>query len=219
LRRGRQGQANLTDEVLLRILLSAPVSGHSVVRRLLAEQSASHAYAARSTYLGLHRLERKGLLAPDWRPVSGRSVHAKYYRVTAAGARHLRPTSAVSRSVPDFDPVALMVVIAVIGSGDTFEAHARTRRPHVTIIVDPRVPVSSDELRRASIDVNRILGAIGVTTDRELEQPELSATKSDTHCCRRPRTQAWESCKLNGISRRWIRPTITSSDSRRNRVH
>jgi hypothetical protein len=31
--------------------------------------------------------------------------------------------------------------------------------------------VSSDELRRASIDVNRILGAIGVTTDWELEQP------------------------------------------------
>jgi hypothetical protein len=59
----------------------------------------------------------------------------------------------------------LLFFIAVIGSGAPFEARGHDRRPHLTILVDRRVPVSPDRLRRASMDVNRILGAIGVTTD------------------------------------------------------
>jgi hypothetical protein len=166
LRGGPRRPADRTDDGLLRLLATAPASGHGVVKRLRAEQPPSHAHAARSTYLALHRLERRGLLTSDWRPVPGRSVHAKYYRVTAAGTRRLRASNAAA---PDCDPVTLMVLIAVIGSAGTFETRVQERRPHLTILVDRRVPVSPDELRRASMDVNRILGAIGVTTDWELE--------------------------------------------------
>jgi hypothetical protein len=69
-----------------------------------------------------------------------------------------------------------LVLIAVIGSGGTFEARGQDRRPHLTIDVDRRVPVSSYELRRASMDVNRIFGAIGITTDWRLEQPSEHST-------------------------------------------
>ena len=177
LRKGPRRQAHLIDEDLLRILARAPDSGHGVVKRLVSEQPASHPYAARSTYLGLHRLERRGLLTSDWRRVLGRSIQAKYYRVTAAGVRRLRAPNATT-AAPDFDPVTLLVLVAVIGSGGTFEAQGHDQRPHLTILVDRHVPVSSDELRRASMEVNRLFGAIGVTADWELEQPfEHSASR------------------------------------------
>jgi DNA-binding PadR family transcriptional regulator len=167
---GPRRQQDRTDERLLRILAQEPCCGHRLVKRLLAEQPAPPAHAARSMYLGLHRLERMGLLTSDWRPVPGRSIQGKRYRVTVAGARRLGLTDAAHLSARDFDPVTLLVVIAVIGSGGTFEARGQNRRPHLTIFVDRRVPVSPDELRRASLDVNRILGAIGVTADWEFEQ-------------------------------------------------
>jgi hypothetical protein len=170
LRIGPRRPANLMEERLLRIVATAPAPGHVVVKRLLIEQPASPMHAARCTYVGLHRLERRGLLISDWRPVPGRSVQAKYYRVTAAGARRLRAANATCTAAPDVDPVTWLVLIAVIGSGGAFEAHGEDRRPHLTIFVDRRVPVSPDELRRASMDVTRILGAIGVTTDWDLDQ-------------------------------------------------
>jgi hypothetical protein len=74
--------------------------------------------------------------------------------------------------------VMLLFFIAVIGSGATFEARGHDRRPHLTILVDRRVPVSPDQFRRASMDVSRILGAIGVTTDWGLwESSEDSAAR------------------------------------------
>lgn len=60
-----QRQDNLMDEGLLRMLATAPASGHGIVRRLLAERPAPDPHAARSIYLGLHRLERRGLLTSD----------------------------------------------------------------------------------------------------------------------------------------------------------
>jgi PadR family transcriptional regulator PadR len=41
-----------------------------------------------SLYPALHRLERRGLLAAEWRP-SEDNRKAKYYRLTAAGRRML----------------------------------------------------------------------------------------------------------------------------------
>ena len=171
LRNGPQGQGNLMDEGLLRMLATAPASGHGVVRLLLAEQPASDPHAARSTYLGLHRLERRGLLTSDWQQVPGRSIQARYYRVTAAGARRLRGTNAASTAVWDFDPVTLLALIVVIGSGGTLEARGQGRRPHLTVLVDRLVPVLPDELRRASLDVSRIFGAIGVSADWIFQEP------------------------------------------------
>jgi len=176
LRNGPQRQGSLMDEGLLRMLATTPASGHDVVARLLAEDAAADPHAARRTYLGLHRLERRGLLMSDWQQVPGRGIQAKYYRVTAAGSRRLRPANASRTAAPDFDPVTLLVLIAVVGSGSTFEARGQGRRPHLTILVERRGPMSPDELRRASMDVNRIFGAIGVTTEWEVEQPSEDPT-------------------------------------------
>jgi hypothetical protein len=55
----RLRDASPLDEGLLRILTIAPGSGHAVVTQLRAAWQASHPDVARSTYLGLHRLERQ----------------------------------------------------------------------------------------------------------------------------------------------------------------
>ena len=41
-----------------------------------------------SLYPALHRLERKGLIASDWRPTEN-NRRAKYYKLTRAGRRQL----------------------------------------------------------------------------------------------------------------------------------
>jgi hypothetical protein len=70
--------------------------------------------------------------------------------------------------------------MALIGSGSTLAARGHRRQPHVTIFVDRRVPVSMEELRRARIDVKRILGAIGVTTDWESGEPSERTAQRPT---------------------------------------
>ena len=173
--RGRQAVDQREDR-LLRILAPAPAPGHHVVKQLMAEGLAE-SDLVRSVYAGLHQLERRGLVKADRRQLTRRRITVKCYRVTAAGVRRLRTPQAAAAGtvVPEFNPVKWLVVMAVIGSGGTLTARSHSRRPHVTIIVDRRVPVSMEDLRRARIDVNRILGAIGVTADWE---PEGSSERS-----------------------------------------
>ena len=45
-----------------------------------------------SLYPALYRLERKGLIEPEWR-MTEKNRRAKYYRLTAAGERRLREES------------------------------------------------------------------------------------------------------------------------------
>jgi Transcriptional regulator PadR-like family len=172
--RGRgRGAVDQRDDRLLRILAHGPAPGHHVVKQLMTDGLTSESDLVRSVYAGLHRLERRGLLKADRRQLPQRRITVKCYRVTTAGARRLRTphVSAAVTVVPEFRPFTWLVVMAVIGSGNTLGARAHSRRSHVTIVVDRRAPVSMDELRRARIDLNRIFGAIGVTTDWESEEP------------------------------------------------
>jgi Transcriptional regulator PadR-like family len=171
--RGRgRGAIDQFDDRLLRILASEEAPGHRVVKRLMADGPAPESDLVRSVYAGLHRLERTGLLKSEQRQLPRRRLTVKCYRVTSAGARRLRaPHVAAAGTVAELHPVTWLVVMAVIGSGSTPAARDHARRPHLTVFVDPRVPVSVDQLRRARLDVNRILGAIGVTTEWESEEP------------------------------------------------
>jgi DNA-binding PadR family transcriptional regulator len=166
-----QNQISSLDERLLRILSTAPASGHVLTKRLRGAEHHARPYAARATYLELHRLEREGLLTSDWRPVPGRVVNAKYYRLTPIGRRRLDPSTAATPPSSTIDPFTVLVMLAVIGAGNAARAAEGSRQPRLTIFVTCHVPIPIDDLRRASMDVTRILGAIGVTADWVLEGP------------------------------------------------
>jgi hypothetical protein len=166
-----QSKTSSLDERLLGVLLVAPASGHALTKRLRAAERHAIPDAARATYLQLHRLEREGLLTSEWRPVPGRELKAKYYRLTPVGVRRLDPPSIAAPNSSTIDPLTVLVMLAVIGAGNAARAAEGSRQPGLTILVTCRVPIPVDDLRRASMDVTRILGAIGVTADWVLEEP------------------------------------------------
>lgn len=53
-----------------------------------------------SLYPALHRMERRGLISPDWR-VSENGRKAKYYKLTAGGQRELRQQSVAWRKLTE----------------------------------------------------------------------------------------------------------------------
>jgi DNA-binding PadR family transcriptional regulator len=169
-----QQQPAALETSLLRILLVGPASGYVVTQRLGMGQHDPDPYVARLTYVALHRLERKRLLASEWRPVPGRTLAAKYYRLTAAGVRRLHGSNVAPRPTSTVDPLTALVILAVIGAANTARAAEASRQPRLTVLVRCHVPIPIDELRRASMDVTRILGAIGVKADWVLEEPSAS---------------------------------------------
>ena len=164
-------QATLRDEDLLRMLASAPATGHLLVKRLAADGREVDPYLARTTYLGLHRLERQGLLRSEWRPVPGRSLRAKYYRITTSGRRGRCSLNFDSAPVLFIHPLTILLAVAIIGPGDTASGPRQSRRPSLTILVDSHVPIALDEVRQMSMDVTRIFGAIGVKADCDFQGP------------------------------------------------
>jgi DNA-binding PadR family transcriptional regulator len=160
----RLRHASPLDEGLLRILTIAPASGHAVVTQLRAAWQASDPDVARSTYLGLHRLERQGLLTSEWQAVPGRSLAAKYYRVTPRG-RHWLGQPLERAPVLAVHPLTMLLVMAIIGATDTAASPVHARQLHLTILLDSQVPIAQDDLRHVSMDVIRIFGAIGVQAE------------------------------------------------------
>jgi hypothetical protein len=169
--RGQSQSRTSLDERLLGVLLVAPAPGHALTKRLRAAESHAIPDAARATYLQLHRLEREGLLTSEWRPVPGRELTAKYYRLTPVGLRRLDPPNVTTPNSSTIDPFTVLIMLAVIGAGNAARAAEGSRQPGLTILVTCRVPIPIDDLRLASMDVTRILGAIGVTADWVLEEP------------------------------------------------
>jgi hypothetical protein len=102
-------------------------------------------------------------LHAEWRPVSGRTLSTKYYRVTAQG--RLGHAGCDRGRGSAIHPQAMLVVMSVIGPWDASAGPRRSGQPPLTIVVSTQVPILFEELRRASLDVNRILGAIGIKTD------------------------------------------------------
>jgi transcriptional regulator len=77
----------MLDLLILRTLLYGPSHGHAIAKHI---QRTSEALTIEtgSLYPALHRLEAQGLVRAAWQ-LSDKGKRARYYRLTAAGRRHL----------------------------------------------------------------------------------------------------------------------------------
>jgi len=89
---GGKGQIELLqgtlDLLIMRTLLLGPRHGHAIAH--LIEQTSGDVLKVDhgSLYPALQRLERRGWVNADW-GTSENNRRAKYYRLTAAGRKHL----------------------------------------------------------------------------------------------------------------------------------
>jgi len=75
------------DLVLLGVLAAEPGHGYSIISALKARTDGVLDLPEGSVYPALHRLEDRGLIASEWRPVGGR--RRREYRLTLDGTRLL----------------------------------------------------------------------------------------------------------------------------------
>jgi transcriptional regulator len=81
------------DILILRTLHAGPLHGYAVGRVIREASEGVLAIEEGALYPALHRLEGRGLLEAEWGQTdTGR--RAKFYAVTAAGAKHLKGESA-----------------------------------------------------------------------------------------------------------------------------
>jgi PadR family transcriptional regulator PadR len=81
------------DLLILKVIALGPVHGYAIAQRL--QQVSNHVVQAPqgSLYPALHRLEKRGLLAADWKETdTGRE--AKFYRLTRTGRKQLETEAA-----------------------------------------------------------------------------------------------------------------------------
>jgi len=76
------------DMLILQTLQWGPRHGHGIGQLLRAKSEDALQVEHGSLYPALHRLEREGWLAAEWK-MSEANRRAKYYRLTPAGKRHL----------------------------------------------------------------------------------------------------------------------------------
>ncbi|MEJ1933543.1 PadR family transcriptional regulator, partial [Nostoc sp. NIES-2111] len=77
------------DLLLLKTLAPGPLHGYAIAQRILITSQEVLQVQQGSLYPALHRLERRHLIASEWKESdSGRM--AKFYSLTAAGRRQLK---------------------------------------------------------------------------------------------------------------------------------
>lgn len=76
------------DLLILRTLLFGPTHGHAISKHIQRTSEELLQVETGSLYPALHRLEARGLVAASWE-LSEKGKRAKYYRLTAAGRKHL----------------------------------------------------------------------------------------------------------------------------------
>ena len=76
------------DMLILTTLQWGPRHGHGIGQAIRAGSGDLLQVETGSLYPALHRLERQGWLASEWK-VSDKNQRAKYYRLTAAGKKQL----------------------------------------------------------------------------------------------------------------------------------
>jgi transcriptional regulator len=76
------------DMLILQTLQWGPRHGHGIGQLLRAKSEDALQVEHGSLYPALHRLEREGWLAAEWK-MSEANRRAKYYRLTPSGKRHL----------------------------------------------------------------------------------------------------------------------------------
>jgi transcriptional regulator len=77
------------DMLILRTLLFGPAHGHRIARHIQQTTEDVLQVEHGSLYPALHRLEGKGLVAAKWESDGNQKREFKYYRLTAAGRKHL----------------------------------------------------------------------------------------------------------------------------------
>jgi PadR family transcriptional regulator, regulatory protein PadR len=77
------------DLLILKVLAHGPLHGYGIAQRILVTSRETLHVQQGSLYPALHRMERKGLLKPEWRE-TGNGPMAKVYSLTAAGRKQLR---------------------------------------------------------------------------------------------------------------------------------
>jgi transcriptional regulator len=76
------------DMLILRTLQWGPQHGHGIGQALLRRSENALQIEHGSLYPALHRLEKEGWLASEWKQ-SEANRRAKYYRLTAMGRKQL----------------------------------------------------------------------------------------------------------------------------------
>ena len=92
------------DMLILKTLIHGPMHGYAVAEFIQNTSEEVLRVEEGALYPALHRLELRGLLVSAW-GTSENNRRAKYYRITAAGRKHLaaesqywnRMTSAIAR--------------------------------------------------------------------------------------------------------------------------
>jgi transcriptional regulator len=77
------------DLLVLRTLQWGPQHGHGIGVAIRASSHDALQIDHGSLYPALHRLEKQGLIEAEW-SLSENKQRAKFYRLTAAGRRHLQ---------------------------------------------------------------------------------------------------------------------------------
>jgi transcriptional regulator len=86
------------DVLILRSLITAPLHGLGIARRIAQMTQGSFEVKAGSLFPALYRLEERGLLAAEWGESDTRR-RAKFYRLTRLGKRQLQVEEANWRRV------------------------------------------------------------------------------------------------------------------------
>jgi transcriptional regulator len=76
------------DMLILTTLQWGPRHGHGIGQQIRAGSGELLQVETGSLYPALHRLERQGWLASEWK-LSEKNQRAKYYRLTSAGKKQL----------------------------------------------------------------------------------------------------------------------------------
>jgi PadR family transcriptional regulator len=76
------------DMLILTTLQWGPRHGHAIGQQIRAGSGELLQVETGSLYPALHRLERQGWLASEWK-LSEKNQRAKYYRLTTAGKKQL----------------------------------------------------------------------------------------------------------------------------------
>ena len=80
------------DMLILKTLVRGPMHGYGVAEFIQQTSEDVLRVEEGALYPALHRLEIRGLLAAEW-GVSENNRRAKFYRLTAAGRKHLAAES------------------------------------------------------------------------------------------------------------------------------
>lgn len=77
-----------TKPLLLSILMEGESYGYQIIKKMRAFSDGRLEWSFGMLYPVLHRLEKDGFVASEWK-TSGKGRLRKYYRLTEAGAREL----------------------------------------------------------------------------------------------------------------------------------